>query len=494
MLFATLDDNIQVLRALYQKCDDVIFRSFSIGGGITRAELIYIEGLTDTIHLDKLVLEPLMQAAGIDSLEPQALLKEKVPVSKAKEISSFPAVIEEISNGNPLIFFDGSPHAFALGMARWEMRSIEEPTAESVIRGPREGFNESIGVNASLIRRKLKTPHLKMQAMKVGRYSQTQVMIAYIEGLADTTLIEEVQARIRRIDIDGVLESGYIEEMIEDNPFSPFPQVLATERPDTVSASLLEGRVAILVDGTPFVLVAPVSFYSLLQSAEDYYERYIVGTAIRWMRYAFLLVSLLMPSAYIAILTYHQEMIPTTLLLSVAKSREEIPFPALVEALLMEISFEALREAGVRLPKQVGAAVSIVGALVVGQAATSAGLVSAPMVMVVAITGIASITIPRYSAGIALRILRFPIMFLAGTLGLLGIMLGLITIIIHLCSLRSFGVPYLTPMAPMKFSDMKDVMLRAPFWAQNSRPHLSGEYDSLRQSYGNKPGPGKVGE
>jgi spore germination protein KA len=275
--------------------------------------------------------------------------------------------------------------------------------------------------------------------------------------------------------------------MIEDNPFSPFPQLSTTERPDVASGALLEGRVLIMVEGSPFTLIAPTTLFALLQSPEDYYQRYMIGSVIRWLRYFFVGVALLAPSLYVAVVTYHQEMIPSNLLLTLVKSREEIPFPALVEALLMEITFEGLREAGVRLPKQVGAAVSIVGALVIGQAATAAGLVSSPMVMVVAITGIASFMIPQYSAGIALRLLRFPIMLLAGMLGLLGLMIGFIVIYVHLCSLRSFGVPYLSPIAPMKSRDMKDVLMRAPHWMMRTRPSLNGEINKYRQPAGQRP-------
>ena len=322
--------------------------------------------------------------------------------------------------------------------------------AEGGIRGSREGFIESLQVNTSLLRRIIKSPALKLQSMKIGKYTKTNVVVAYIDGLVDQTLIEEITNRLQRIEIDGILESGYIEEMIEDNPYSPFPQLLATERPDVACAHLLEGRAVILVEGTPFTLIAPISFFSLIQSHEDYYNRFMVGSLIRWLRYVFLGISLLLPSLYVAVLTFHQEMVPTALMLSVAASREAVPFPAIVEALIMEITFEALREAGVRLPKQIGSAVSIVGALVIGQASVQAGLVSAPMVIVVAITGIASFMIPRYATGIAIRMLRFPIILLAGTLGLLGIMMGIIAIVIHLCSLRSFGVPYLAPLAPLK--------------------------------------------
>ncbi|KIL40830.1 membrane protein [Gordoniibacillus kamchatkensis] len=487
-----LQTNEQVLRSQYANCADVVFRDIAIAGS-TKALLLYIEGLSNTVEIDQSVLAMLMEK-GLVSSDVKTLLQQKVAVSNIKEVTTFTETIQHVSVGNPILLIDGQNRGLALGLSKWEKRSIEEPTAEAVIRGPREGFTESIGVNTSLLRRKIRSPKLKMQSMTVGTYTQTRIMIAYIEGLADDTVLQEVMNRLERIDIDGVLESGYIEEMIEDYPFSPFPQILNTERPDVAASGLLEGRVVILVDGTPFALVAPVTLYSMLQSAEDYYQRFLIGSTIRWLRYLFFLIALLMPSIYVAILTFHQEMIPTTLLLSIAKSREEIPFPALVEAILMEVSFEALREAGVRLPKQVGAAVSIVGALVIGEAATSAGLVSAPMVMVVALTGIASFTIPRYATGIAIRMIRFPVMFLAGTLGLLGIMLGLIVIIIHLCTIRSFGVPYLSPMGPMKARDMKDVLLRAPWWSLNTRPHLIGDNNPYRQSRGNKPDSNKGSE
>ncbi|MCQ6561746.1 spore germination protein [Paenibacillus mendelii] len=492
-LSMNLNENLQALDSIYADCSDIVIHNFLIAGK-TKALLIYIEGLSNIDLIHQHVLAPLMQESVAEDANTNRILQTKISVSNRKNVVTVVDVIEQISNGNPVLLVDQQRQGIALGLAKWEKRGVEEPMAESVIRGPREGFTETLGINTSLLRRKIKSPALKMKSIKVGRYTQTQIVIAYIEGIAEPTLIEEVENRIQRIDMDGILESGYIEEMIEDNPLSPFPQLLTTERPDVATGSLLEGRVVILVDGTPFVLIAPTTLASLMHSPEDYYQRFMISTLIRWLRYSFFLISLLVPSAYVAILTYHQEMIPTTLLLSVAKSREEIPFPALVEAFLMEITFEALREAGVRLPKQVGAAVSIVGALVIGQAATSAGLVSAPMVMVVAITGIASFMIPHYTIGIALRMLRFPIMILAGMLGLLGLMLGIIMIVIHLCTLRSFGVPYLSPLAPMKGRDMKDVLFRAPLWMLNTRPHLTGEENKYRQAPGQKPDPTKGGE
>ncbi|WP_134701152.1 spore germination protein [Ammoniphilus sp. YIM 78166] len=487
-LSSDLDQNLHLLQSIYEDCSDVVFRPFLIGGK-TKAILLYIEGLSNIEEIDASVLSPLMEESAGKMKNLNEWFEMKISVSKVKEIKTVGDCIEHLSIGNPLLLVEKEMKGFALGLAKWEKRSVEEPTAEAVIRGAREGFTESIGVNTSLLRRRLRTPQLKMKSMQIGRYTKTEVIVSYMEGIADPTLLQEVNTRLKRIDIDGVLESGYIEELIEDNPYSPFPQMLNTERPDVAVSSLLEGRVVILVDGTPFVIVAPITLYSLLQSSEDYYQRYMIGTVIRWLRYVFLVISLLLPSVYVAVLTYHQEMVPTTLLISMASSREQIPFPALVEALIMEITFEALREAGVRLPKQVGAAVSIVGALVIGQAAVQAGIVSAPMVMVVAITGIASFTIPRYTAGIALRMLRFPMIIMAGMLGLLGVMLGLIIMLTHLCSLRSFGVPYLSPMAPMKFRDMKDVLMRAPWWMLNTRPHLTGEDNKYRQAPDQKPDP-----
>jgi spore germination protein KA len=314
-----------------------------------------------------------------------------------------------------------------------------------------------------------------MIRLTLGRFTKTDIVLVYMKGMARPELVSEVRRRLELVQSDGILESEMIEEWISDNPFSPFPQMLPTERPDVVCANLMEGRIAILIDGTPFALVAPISLFSMLQSPEDYYQNVLSSTFLRWLRYGFFIVSLVLPSAYIAITTFHQEMIPTVLLLNISKSREEIPFPALIEALIMEITFEALREAGVRLPKQVGSAVSIVGALVIGQAATSAGIVSAPMVIVVAITGISSFMIPRYSLGIPPRLLRFPIMLLAGTMGLVGVMLGFIAMVIHLCRLRSFGLPYLSPISPVRLRELRDIFLRPPAWRDSRQPELAGE-------------------
>lgn len=488
-----LDENEKMLRQICSNCEDVVFRPFFIGGS-AKALLVYTEGLADLNEMDANVLAPLMKKSTTRIKGIQSLVDERISIAKREVLYSMEDCVNSLLNGNPVLFLDHDAAAVSLGIAKWEKRQIEEPVAEGTVRGPREGFTESLTVNTSLIRRIIKTPKLKMESFLLGGYTKTAVMVIYVEGLADPTLIDEAKARLSRIEIDGVLESAYLEEFMEDNPASPFPQILSTERPDVVCSSLLEGRVGILTDGTPFALVAPTTLLSLLQSSEDYYQRSMASTAIRWLRYLFVFFSFMLPSLYIALLTFHQEMVPTSLLISMATSREAVPFPAMVEALLMEVTFEALREAGVRLPKQVGAAVSIVGALVIGQAAVQAGIVSAPMVIVVAITGIASFMIPRYVAGIAMRFIRFPMMILAGSLGLLGIMLGVIVLIVHLCSLRSFGLPFLSPIAPLQARDLKDSVVRMPWWMLKTRPRLTGDANLIRQSPGQKPDPSKGGE
>jgi hypothetical protein len=487
-----LEANVHFFSSLYKESSDVVFRSFIVGE--KDAAIIYIDGLSDTQKLDEQVLETLLDKKEFDENDFLLSVKNRLPISNINKISTFSACIDAIGNGNPILLFDGYKEAFSLGLVKFEKRTIQEPQAETTIRGPREGFTESLGVNISLLRRIIKDPALKMKTILVGEYTKTKVVISYIEGLVDKTLIEEIERRLQRINIDGVLESGYIEQFIEDHPYSPFPQILYTERPDVVSANLLEGRAILMIEGTPFALIAPVSFFSLFQSQEDFYERFWVGTFIRSLRFLFLGVSLFLPSVYVAITTFHQEMVPPDLLISIASAREGIPFPAIVEAILMEIAFEALREAGIRLPKQVGSAVSIVGALVIGQAAVQAGIVGAPMIIVVSITGIASFMVPRYSIGLAIRLLRFPIIVLGGTLGLIGVMLALILLIVHLSSLKSFGLPYLSPISTVQKYPLKDTLIRSPLWKMNHRPRLTGEYNAVRQGSNLKPGPDKVDE
>ncbi|WP_082130187.1 spore germination protein [Aneurinibacillus tyrosinisolvens] len=490
-LSSTLDDNVKILKETFKNCSDVVFRELRMDGKMY-GFLIFIDGMVKTDDIHNNVLRPLLPQfldENKETIKDDILDESNIALSQLSKVKYYSDVVDNVLGANTVLLLDGKTEALVINAIGGNRRGVSEPQTEAVVRGPREGFAEGIRTNTGLIRFRVKSPRLKMEAMKIGEHTRTNVVLAYIEGVADPNVIKEARKRLSEIEIDGILETGYIEEFIEDNPHSPFPQFQYTERPDTVCGNLLEGKFAILVDGTPFVLIAPVTFWQLMQAGEDYYERYIIANMLRWLRYALMLIALFMPSLYIAVLTYHPDMLPTRLVLSIAASREAIPFPALVEALMMELAFEALREAGVRLPKAVGQGVSILGALIIGQGAVQAGIVSAPMVMVVALTGIASFTIPKYNLSIAVRMLRFPLMFLAASFGLFGIVIGGLLISIHLVNLRTFGVPYLSGVAPYNKHDIKDIFVRVPWWRMIFRPFSYSHLNRQRMQRGMKPTP-----
>lgn len=492
---ASLGAAIAILKELFQHCEDVVFRGLLIGGRRS-ALLLFVDGMVKNDRVEQSILEPLVRwgdPEGVPGAHADLstwLGAVGVTISQAEPVRTVGQALDAVLGGDAVLLVDDVGHGVKLSTRGWQQRSIEEPPAESIIRGPREGFVETLRTNTALLRRKLRSPHLKIERMVIGRRTRTPVDVIYLKDVTAPSLVTEMKSRLHRIDVDGVLDTGMLEEFIEDQPSSPFPQIINTERPDRVASGLLEGQVAVMCDGSPVALVAPATLWAFMHAGEDYYERFWVSSFLLWMRYIFLLLALVGPSLYVAITTFHQEMLPTTLLLSVASAREGVPFPALVEVFLMEVFFEALREAGVRLPRQVGQAVSIVGALVIGEAAVRAGLASAPVVIIVASTGIASFVFPRVNLGVAIRLLRFPMMVLAGTLGLFGIMIGLILILIHLCALRSFGVPYLQPVAPFTWTDLKDVLLRAPLWLMGKRPASFGSINRRKQAPWLKPGPG----
>ncbi|MCL6635674.1 MAG: spore germination protein [Peptococcaceae bacterium] len=498
-----LDENLRRFKEVFSQCDDIVFREFVFAQNpAIKLGIVYIDGLVDKHQLSDqimraLALEVPMSLPGSEITKAAAwqLIKERgLCIHQVRETDKLGEVVEGVLSGDTVLLVDGHARAIINGARAWEARDVQESDAEAVVRGPREGFVETLRINTSLLRRRIKSPNLKIEFFKIGEVTRTDVALVYIRGIVNDKLVAEVKERLNRIRIDGILESGYIEELIEDNPRSPFSLINHTERPDKVAAYLLEGRVAVMVDGSPVVLTAPSLFAEYIQSTEDYYERFYIASAVRVIRLLTLVMSLLLPSLYVAVVTYHHELLPTALLLSVAAQREAVPFPAFVEVLVMEIAFEILREAGVRLPRQIGQAVSIVGALVVGDAAVRAGLVAPATVITVALTGISSF-IHGYSMAISMRLLRFPIMVLAATLGLFGVISGVIIIVVHLCTLRSFGVPYLSPLAPVSVGDLKDVVVRAPWWAMLTRPRLTGMKEPQRQEKGLQPAPpGRRGE
>jgi spore germination protein KA len=478
-LNSTLEDNIILFKNIFKDCSDIVYREFIVGDEQKISGLlIWLDGLADKNTLNSNIMKSLIDETRF--INPKgsntatrafSLIRDSLlSVADMKEQTKINDIVDSVLTGESAILIDGVPISLIVSTKSWESRDVTDPITEGVVRGPRQGFTENVRTGTSLIRRIVKTPQLKMEEFKVGSLTKTDVIMAYIQGIASDKVVEEVRKRISRINVDSILESGYIEELIEDQPFSLFPQIEHTERPDKAAAQLLEGRVVILIDGTPFSLIVPTVFFQFLQSSEDYYERYPLGFAVRIVRSLAFALSLFLPSLYIAITTYHQEMLPTPLLISIAGGREGVPFPALVEGLLMEVTIEALREAGVRLPRPVGQAVSIVGALVVGQAAVQAGIVSSAKVIVVSVTAISSFSTPAFNLAASIRMIRFPMMILASFLGLYGVMLGVLILQFHLCSLRSFGVPYFAPFAPFRLSGLKDMIFRAPWWMMQKRP------------------------
>ncbi|MGG1516334.1 spore germination protein [Paenibacillus oryzisoli] len=487
-----LDTNFTKIKNDFGHSTDVVIEDIVLGIDpilACKIGFIYMTGLTRSTSVQELTKalldrsKDLTEELSTASTDQIKMIKNYLPgTGNTKTIFDYTALYASILSGETVILVEGYPYGLAVNTIGGNNRAVEEPMTQSVVKGPREGFNESISTNISLIRKKIKSPNLWLETMTIGRVTQTSIGVMYINGIVNDKLIAEVNERLQRIDIDGILESGNIEELIQDETFTPFPTLYNSERPDVIAAGLLEGRVAILVDGTPFVLLAPALFVQFYQSAEDYYQRAEFATLIRILRYICFFISLLAPSLYISITTFHQELLPSSLLLSLAAQREGIPFPAFVEALIMEITFEILREAGVRLPKAVGQAVSIVGALVIGQAAVEAGLVSPGMVIIVAITAISNFVIPSFNMGISIRILRFILMLLAASFGLFGVTVGLIGIVQHLCSLRSFGVPYMAPMAPFIWADQKDTILRLPQWGLFARPRFISSKNNIREN------------
>jgi spore germination protein KA len=483
-LSPSLMDTVAFLDYKMGNSSDFIIREFGDSGNPSRIAVLFIEGLIDHQLLSTLMeglVSPKYKQL-IEQANPAEWLKSELSVGSIETVYAKEGLLQAILQGQVAVVIDGLRYAFSISIPGGVRRSVEEPSSQTVIRGPKEGFTEDIGTNMALLRRKIRSSDLRFESRTMGRFTQTKITVAYIQGIADPEVIKEVSRRLDTIHTDSILESGYIEEFIQDGVLSPFPTMLNTERPDTVAGGMLEGLVAILVDGTPFALLAPVTFFRFFASPEDYYQRYDLSSFLRIVRLGSFFVALLLPSLFVATTTFQQEMLPTTLLISLAAQRENTPLPALMEALVMELIFEVIREAGVRMPRAIGPAISIVGALVLGQAAVQAGLVSAAMVIVVSFTAISNFVLPSINMAASLRLLRFVLMVCAGTLGLFGVMAGVIPILVHMVSLRSFGVPYLTPFAPLYGRNLKDMFIRVPWWKMKSRPALLGDQNPLRQS------------
>jgi spore germination protein len=484
----SLGENIKLLKKIFKDCDDFIFRSFKIAGRV-EAQLVFIEGMIKLDTVDDSIVKPLMlesRMAGVKIEDGKSAFRYAkdtiIATSNLKETKELEEVLFSIMTGAVVIIIDGNESAFVADVKGYEHRAVEQPASESTVRGPRDSFTETIRVNTALVRRRIRDPRLKLKTYHLGRRSKTELVIMYIEDIVNPNLVDEVYKRLDGVDVDNVAGSGFIEQIIEDDWISPFPQVRTTERPDKVAAAMLEGKVCIIVDNTSYALILPATMNDLLTAPDDYYERWMIATLIRTVRLIGAIASTILPAFYIAMVSYHPEMIPTALAISIAGGREGIPFPAFIEAFLMEASFELMREAGVRLPTILAQAVGVVGGVVIGQAAVAAGVVSPAMVVVVALTGIANFSVPSFDVALSFRILRFGLMMLSAALGLYGIILGLLFILSHLCILKSFGTPYMAPWIPMTLRDLKDTILRAPWISMRRRPSFMGIQDEKRMN------------
>ncbi len=484
-LTTSLSKNVVQLKTTCFKDDEsVIYRGIRTREPhVVPIVLIYSNDLAKHEFLSDYIVRPLMIYSLPKGLRGQRLIDHLVEhVIQADGIStftSFQELAKGVVDGAGVILVEGSDRGILVDSQGWEKRAVTEPQSESAVRGPREGFTEELGVNVSLVRRKIKSPDLKVKNMQVGLQTKTKLAIMYVEGLVSPGLLEEVCKRIEKVNIDAILESGYLEELIRDSPNSPLPTIGHTERPDKVAAKLLEGRVAILVDGTPFALTMPYLFVEAFQANEDYYHHWLAATFHRLVRYSSFFLTTCTPGLYLALVTHEPQLIPMNLAISISAARKSVPFPAIVEIILMGFVFEVLREGGVRLPRPIGQTISIVGAIVLGDAAVGASLVSAPMIIVVGITAVAGFVVAQLNDASAL--IRLLLVLASAVLGLYGFLLGVMAVSIHLAAMKSFGVPYLSAFTSLSAQGAKDTVLRAPWRRMIMRPRQLSEGNPQRE-------------
>ena len=468
MLTKSLKDNLSKMKERYHNSQDLIVREFVSFGKINSA-VVYIDGSVDKQFLISGVLNPLQTSPPPkkDDVTDYAVSKI-VAFAQAKVESDESTIITNLNNGFCTIFFENTTSVVCVDSTKWPVRLPSEPPTSAVINGPREGFVEDIVTNVALIRKILKTPDVIFDKMEVGRYSKTQVRVCYIHGIVHPKIVKKIKDKIKNIDIDGVVDSSYISAFLEDRRHSVFRQVGTSEKPDIIASKLLEGRVAVIVDGSPIVLTLPYVLWEDFQSSNDYYTTPMRATIQRWLRAFGALIAIILPGCYVAVMLYHYKIIPIKLLISIANSIQGIPLSPFLEVLFIIFLFEILYEASLRMPRYLGLALSVVGALILGDTAVKAGLVSPPAVMIVALTGVMSYTVPNQTSQISF--LRLVFTFLGGILGFYGIIIGGLFLAGYLCSIKNYGAPYLAPLGPFVAKDQKDAIFKKPITSQITRP------------------------
>lgn len=482
----SLNENEAILRDLYHLPEnkDLIIRHFEIPcSPPVAAMIVFLDGMIDKNTINLSVLRPLMvfghrMQNGENIVT--TIMAEGLPNNETKPLAGFREIADNVNRGDSAVFFSGAKEAVIVSTKGYATRGIGRPMLEQTVRGSQSAFSESLRINTGLLRTMLPSSDLVTEIVTVGDRIPAKCAIIYLKSIVNPALVREFRRRINSIRTDYIVDIGILEQFIEDHPKIPFPQMLSTERPDRTAANIVEGRVAILLDGIPFAHIAPVSFFSFFHSIEDFSLKIPAGIFMRLLRLVSSVLTITLPSIYLAINYFHPEALPTEMLLAIAGAREAVPFPALLEIVIMEASFELIREAGLRIPGLLGSTIGIVGAIILGQAAVAANIVSPIMVVVIAITGLASFAIPDYRFSFAVRLTRFIFLLLAASLGLVGVSFGLLLLIVMLSSMKSVGVPYLAPLGP-KTSPGLDVVVRGPVFQQEFRPDQLNTQDPRRQ-------------
>lgn len=439
------------------------------------AIIFYIDSTTDKQLIEMHIVKPLLEdIVRVPHEEDNVtfLIEKVLTTSTANKISTFEEAINGLVNGHTVLFIEDENAAIVVESQKYSTRQITEPMTETVVKGPKESFNESVEANRSLIRKRIKDPDLMCEIVTIGKREPQEISVIYIKDIANDEIVKQVKKQIKDINIDVVLDLTILEHLIESRPYSLIPSTMTTERPDRTCSFLREGHVVLLMEGSPLALIVPITFWMLFHTSEDQYLRWVSGNFIRIIRLIALFITLLVPAMYLAVTTYHPEMLPTDLMLAISAAREQIPFPVFWEVLFMEITLEILREAGIRVPSTIGATIGIVGAIILGQAAVEANIVSPILVIIVAITGLASFTIPDIGFNVAVRIARFIFLIAANAMGFFGLSLCFIAFLVYATSYTSFGVPFFSPLSPA-YPSSKDLFVRPPIQKQWLRPlHL----------------------
>ncbi len=472
----SLDENIETMDELFKDCADIVKRRFTIGGKHkVDIYFLYMDNMINKELLEEDTLRYLLYK--MDNLPAENQLdyiKAKgLRSADVTELDTVQKLVDAILSGDTAIIIDGCKIALKISVKGFANRGVPKAENEVTVRGSKESFSESLFINRVLLRKRIKDTNLKIKQMKVGTRTKTDVAVVYMDGIVKQEIVDDIVHRIENFVIDGIFDSGMLEQLTERNHYSPFPEFQATERPDKAASALTEGRVCIIVDNSPMVLLLPTTLNSFYQASDDYYSRWEIATFSRILRYIASFLAVALPGLYIVIVNFQSELISTSLALSFAAAREGVPFSILLEVFVMEIAFELLLEAGIRLPGPMGNTIGIVGGLIIGDAAVNANLASPMVVIVVALTAIAAFTIPNESFAAAFRLVRYLIIILSAIWGLLGFVIGVVLLLTHLCGLKSFGIPYLMPFVSsgvVDNSDYKDAILKMPTNKLTSRP------------------------